>query len=73
MMIPVRVFGGIQREGLMSEVEALVPPPAIIRERLSRNIREARLLRAILRRSSVLVAEERHRDKQSDGAGADAP
>jgi len=47
----------------MSEVQELIPPPAIVREKLSQNIREARLLRAILR-VSVLAAEERHREKQ---------
>jgi hypothetical protein len=55
----------------MSEVQELIPPPAIIREKLSENIREARLLRAILR-VSVLAAEERHRDRQSKRALATA-
>lgn len=47
----------------MSEAQALIPPPAIVREKLARNVREARVLRSLLR-LSVRIAEERHREQQ---------
>jgi len=40
----------------MAVDESLIPPPPIIRERLSKNIKERRLLRALLR-LSVRAAE----------------
>lgn len=42
----------------MSETRNLIPPPPILRDRLARNIKERRLLRALLR-LSVRAAEER--------------
>ena len=41
----------------MSEPDKLIPPPPLVRERLARNIRERRLLRALLR-LSVRAADE---------------
>jgi len=49
----------------MSEQEAIIPPPPIVRDRLARSLREARLLRRLLR-LSVAAAEERHREKPVD-------
>ena len=42
----------------MSEPEKLIPPPPLVRDRLARNIRERRLLRALLK-LSIRDAEER--------------
>jgi hypothetical protein len=42
----------------MNEHERLIPPPPAVRTRLAQNIRERRLLRALLR-LSVRDAEER--------------
>jgi hypothetical protein len=47
----------------MSETQALIPPPPVVRERLARHIREGKLLRALYR-LSVRAAEERHHDAQ---------
>jgi hypothetical protein len=46
--------------------DELIPAPPIVRERLARHIRQGRLLRALLR-LSVRAAEERHREKSSQG------
>jgi hypothetical protein len=43
----------------MSDTRPLIPPPREIRERLASNIREQRLLRALLRLSERAAAEER--------------
>ena len=50
----------------MQEPEALLPPPGVIHERLTRNQRERAMLRALLR-LSVRAAEEQRRqpDKTS--------
>jgi hypothetical protein len=53
----------IGREVNMSDAEVLIPPPALVREKLARSVREAKLLRSLLR-VSVLAAEERHRGEQ---------
>lgn len=47
----------------MSETQALIPPPAVVREKLSQNVREGYLLRSLLR-VSIRAAEERHRGEQ---------
>lgn len=47
----------------MSEAQALIPPPAVVREKLSNAVRDAQYLRSLLR-LSVRVAEERRRDEQ---------
>lgn len=47
----------------MSEAQALIPPPSVVREKLSNAVREAQFLRSLLR-LSVRAAEERHRDQQ---------
>jgi len=44
----------------MQTNDELIPPPPIVRERLGQNLREARLLRRLLR-LSVAAAEEKHR------------
>ena len=58
----------------MSEQEAIIPPPPIVRDRLARSLLEARLLRRLLR-LSVAAAEERHREKplyaRHEAAGKD--
>lgn len=54
----------------MSEPEALVPPPPVVRESLARNIRERRLLRSLLR-LSVRVAEECRAGRQNPRQPAD--
>jgi hypothetical protein len=54
----------IGREVNMSDVEVLIPPPALVRERLARNVREARLLRSLLR-LSVQSADAKDRTKHS--------
>jgi hypothetical protein len=46
----------------MNEHEKLIPPPPIVRDRLARNIRERRLLRALLR-LSIRAAEERQQQR----------
>jgi len=48
----------------MSEQETIIPPPPLVRDRLARSLREARLLRRLLR-LSVAAAEERHRETAS--------
>lgn len=53
----------IEREVTMSDAEVLIPPPALVRERLAKNVREARMLRSLLR-LSVRISEDRHRDRQ---------
>lgn len=47
----------------MSEAEALIPPPGVVRERLAKSVREAQLLRSLLR-VSVRAAEERYRNER---------
>jgi len=42
----------------MIDAKIPIPPPPVVRDRLARNIREGRLLRALLR-LSVRAAEER--------------
>jgi hypothetical protein len=42
--------------------DEIVPRPPVVRERLAQSLREARLLRRLLR-LSVEAAEERHREK----------
>ena len=49
----------------MQERDELIPRPPIVRERLARHPREARLLRRLLR-LSVAAAEERHRETGSE-------
>jgi hypothetical protein len=49
----------------MQERDELIPRPPIVRERLARHLREARLLRRLLR-LSVAAAEERHRETGSE-------
>ncbi len=49
----------------MSTNEELIPRPPVVREHLARSLREARLLRRLLR-LSVAAAEERHREKAVD-------
>jgi hypothetical protein len=55
----------------MSPDQALIPPPPVVRERLAENIREGRILRALLR-LSVRVAQERHRHA-AQGPRPEAP
>jgi hypothetical protein len=50
----------------MTAQDELIPAPPIVRERLARQIRQGRLLRAHLR-ISVRAAEERHRERSSEG------
>jgi hypothetical protein len=58
----------------MSEPDKLIAPPPIVRDRLARNIKERRLLRALLR-LSVRAAEECRREgpevprHEADGDG----
>jgi hypothetical protein len=54
----------VARGSVMSETQQLIPEPAIVRERISQNVREGYLLRSLLR-VSIRAAEERHRDQQS--------
>ncbi len=54
----------IEREANMSDVEVLIPPPALVRERLARNVSEARVLRSLLR-LSVQIADAKDRTKHS--------
>jgi len=49
----------------MQSNDELIPPPPVVRERLGRNLREARLLRRLLS-LSVAAAEERHRQTSSE-------
>lgn len=44
----------------MQTDDLMVPPPPVVRERLARHVREARLLRALLRLAER-AAEERQR------------
>jgi len=44
----------------MQETDDIIPRPPVVRERLARSLREARLLRRLLR-LSVAAAEERYR------------
>jgi hypothetical protein len=53
----------------MSESQALIPPPAVVRQKLARTVREAAVLRSLLR-LSVRVAEDRHYFEQSARATA---
>jgi hypothetical protein len=46
----------------MGDAQTLIPSPPVVRDRLARNIREGRLLRALLR-LSIRAAEERHRSQ----------
>ena len=48
----------------MNEPEKLFPPPPVVRDQLARNIRERRLLRALLR-LSIRVAEDRRQRETS--------
>lgn len=43
----------------MSQIEKLIPPPPVVRERLAEHIREGRIIRALLK-LSIREAEERH-------------
>jgi hypothetical protein len=56
----------------MSDHEKLFPSPPIVRDRLARNIRERRLLRALLR-LSIRAAEEQppraDRETRPEAAG----
>jgi hypothetical protein len=45
--------------------EELIPRPPVVRERLARSLREARLLKRLLR-LAVAAAEERHRETASE-------
>jgi hypothetical protein len=56
----------------MSEAQALIPPPAVVRERLGMAVREAQWLRSLLR-LSVRAAEERHRIEQAQRTTSAAP
>jgi hypothetical protein len=42
----------------MPENESVIPPPPVVRDRLARSLREARLLRRLLR-LSVAAAQEK--------------
>ncbi|WP_435009926.1 hypothetical protein P12x_001139 [Tundrisphaera lichenicola] len=44
----------------MSEQSKLIPSPPVVRERLARNVREARLLRALLRLAIKANQEQCH-------------
>ena len=47
----------------MSEAQALIPPPGVVREKLAQSVREAQWLRSLLK-LSVRAAEERDRIEQ---------
>jgi hypothetical protein len=49
----------------MQTCDDLIPRPPIVRDRLARNLKEARLLRRLLR-LAVAAAEERHRENPLD-------
>jgi hypothetical protein len=51
----------------MSDDRILIPPPPLLRERLAKNIREGRLLRALLR-LSIRACQEKDRDNQERSA-----
>ncbi len=44
----------------MTELNEVIPPPPVVRDALARRLREAALLRRLLR-LSMSAAEERHR------------
>lgn len=50
----------------MPEEKPLIPPPEVIRLRLAQNIREARLLRALLRLSLKAIEEGIDLDRMAD-------
>jgi hypothetical protein len=54
------VISTFTQEGSMSVSSDIIPAPPLVRDKLAQNIREGRLLRALLR-LSVRAAEERHR------------
>lgn len=54
----------IEREATMSEAQALIPPPAVVREKLSNAVRETQFLRSLLR-LSIRASEERDRAEHS--------
>jgi hypothetical protein len=56
----------------MSEAQALIPPPGVVREKLAQSVREAQWLRSLLR-LSVRAAEERHRVEQAQRTTGTAP
>jgi hypothetical protein len=57
----------------LNEQTELIPPPPIVRDRLARNIRERRLLRALLR-LSIRAAEERRQQSPHEARNeADRP
>lgn len=45
----------------MSDDQVLIPPPPVLREKLARNLREARILRGLLR-LSIKAAENDNRE-----------
>ena len=51
----------------MSDENALIPPPPVVREKLAKHIREGRLLRALLR-LSIRASQERFRNAQERSA-----
>ncbi len=55
----------------MIEDPNLIPPPPLVRERLSRNYREARLLRSLLR--LAIRADEERREHWRIFGAAKAP
>ena len=55
------------REAFMTETQQLIPPPPVIRDRLARAVREARLLRALLR-LSIQIAEYRDDNQAPDSS-----
>jgi hypothetical protein len=65
-MIPARgrltTLGSI----IMSEPEKLIPPPPVVRTRLAKNLKERRILRALLR-LSVRAIEETGPDEKPEG------
>jgi hypothetical protein len=57
----------------MSESKRLIPPPPVVRDRLARNIRERRLLRALLRLSLRAAEERRSHSAPTPRQAADGP
>jgi hypothetical protein len=56
----------------MNESQELIPPPAVVRERLARNVREGRLLQSLLR-LSLRAAQDRRQEQPAWPAGREDP
>ena len=56
----------------MQELEELIPPPPVVRDRLAACLRQTNLLRRLLR-LSVRVAEELHRQRAEPRSEAARP